>query len=70
MVVFVEEIMVSILKILALPSLFILPLLWMKLNNGETVVREWLASQPVWAGIALVPGAFMFVVWIMKQLKS
>jgi hypothetical protein len=69
-VVFVEEIMVAALKILVLPSLFILPLLWMKLWNGETVVRGLLVNQPVLVGIALVPGAFFFILWIMKQIKS
>jgi hypothetical protein len=68
--VIVEEIMVAALKILVLPSLFILPWLWMKAGNGETFVRELLASQPVLAGLALVPGAFLFIVWILKLLKS
>ena len=68
--VIVEEIMVAALKILVLPSLFILPLLWMKLGNGETVVRELLINQPGLVGLTLVPGAFLFIVWILKHLKN
>jgi hypothetical protein len=64
-----EEIMAAALKTLLLPALFALPWLWLKISNGETVIRGLLANKPEWAGVALIPGAFLLVVWIFKQFK-
>jgi hypothetical protein len=64
-----EEIMVAALKILALPSLFILPWLWMKVSNAEPFVQKMLTNQPLLVGALLLPGIILSIVWIANQFK-
>jgi hypothetical protein len=61
--------MVNALKIISLPFLFILPWLLMKISNGEKLVQETLANQPILIAIALLPGIIVCMVWLGNQLK-
>jgi hypothetical protein len=65
----VEDVMVNAVKIISLPLLFILPWLWMKLSNGETLVQQVLTAQPALIGILLLPGIILSTIWLVNQLK-
>ena len=59
----------TILKLLALPTIFILPWFLMKANNSESLVQKSLTEQPLLLIILLLPGFIVFIGWFMKQLK-
>ena len=62
--------MINALKIISLPSLFILPWLLVMLSKAETSVQKALASQPLLVGALLLPGGILSIVWLINQLKN
>lgn len=52
--------MFAVAKTLALPFLFILPIVWIKMNNLETSVREIVGSQPLLL-VLLIPGLLIMI---------
>lgn len=62
--------MKAVLKLLALPTIFILPWLFMKLWDRETLILARLDEQPELLVLALLPGTLLFIVWMVKQLRK
>jgi len=59
--------MIAALKILILPTLFILPWVLMKLTGGEKNIQEAITQQPLLVALALLPGVMILIRWLFKR---
>jgi hypothetical protein len=66
----VEDAMLTALKLLSLPFLFILPWLLMKVSDKETFVQQTLLDQPLLMGVLLLPGLVLSIGWILRGLRK
>jgi hypothetical protein len=61
--------MIAALKILILPTLFVLPWVVMKLTNGEKIIQETMTHQPLLLILILLPSIIVSIRWIFKVFR-
>jgi hypothetical protein len=64
-----EEIMVAIFKIIALPAFLVLPWIWIRVTEEDQLMQDLFVNQP-WIGILfLAPGLLIAVGWLFRALR-